>query len=80
MPVAKSNQNQNPDAQKIRRRRPGRKSSGGKPRLAPTDVEDRRRRHGANWGWAAHAGAGVGNAPAQDRSWRSHAVAVTVAA
>ncbi|PIL23169.1 hypothetical protein GSI_14478 [Ganoderma sinense ZZ0214-1] len=59
------------DAQK-RRRRPGRKNSGGKPRVAPalgTDVEERRRRHGANWGWAVHA-------PEQD-SWRSsHAVAV----
>ena len=72
-PVAKSN----PDAQKPRRRRPGRKNSSGKPRVAPavgTDVENRRRRHvahGANWGWAAHAGSTL-----EQDSWRAHALPV----
>ncbi|KAM5543510.1 hypothetical protein V8D89_002761 [Ganoderma adspersum] len=76
-PAQKSTAKSNPDAQKTRRRRPGRKNSGGKPRIAPalgTDVEERRRRHGATWGWAAHAG-DHGSAPEQE-SWRSHAVAV----
>ena len=62
----------------MRRRRPSRKNSGGKPRLTPalgTDIEERRRRHGANWGWATHTP--TGNVPEQE-SWRSHAVAVAV--
>ncbi|KAI1783299.1 hypothetical protein LXA43DRAFT_931471 [Ganoderma leucocontextum] len=75
VPVRAAKSNSTPDAQKMRRRRPGRKNSGGKPRVAPAvgaDIEERRRRHGANWGWNAHGGA---NAPELE-SWRSHAVAV----
>ncbi|TBU40656.1 hypothetical protein BD309DRAFT_967008 [Dichomitus squalens] len=66
-PIAKSNA----DAQKTRRRRPGRKNSSGKPRVAPAvgaDVENRRRRV-ANWGWAAHGGSTL-----EQESWRAHAL------
>ena len=72
-------QKSNPDAQKTRRRRPGRKNSGGRPRVAPalgTDVEERRRRYGTNWGWIAHVGSGGAS---EQENWRSHPAVVVVA-